>query len=325
MQYYSTFANQESIEATFVNMGETGAKLRDAAKEMCLTFNISMDHMANRAVMLVTPNGLDVGALFCVRNREGEDVFRFTSPALIHRERPPRGFRYGGRDLREGKTIKSLIQTIRKNDAKEITEQKVMAHWMAGLAGGLRRPNDNTRTVDINVSKNLLLPLVEAALGTDIYTVQQHKDALEQHYKDYLTRNKAALEAKENTLRFMRGCVAICEGNNKDRDNNLYITKMRAPTMPNGQYDITGYKFETMTPLVRIKELPEEYRGKEAIVRAYLEGKDELKRGRVFGIEAGNNEYVEDVDVVFEWSSLGQWTLIPDETFGEDDAPFFTT
>lgn len=318
---YITEGQQSRLDAIITESEATLAShtkdLPQFINEFCYAFNLRVAGASGRNVFINTPNGLPVGRLYIgetgPRYGAKERMFAFKSDIIIHRERALPGTH--ARDTRHAKTIRGMLQTVKKND-KPINEATVSAWYMEGLAHAIATPFDDYRHVSVpsvDVPKRCILPMVEAALGIDSYSVQQHKDVLQSVYDRYRTQNADRLEAEAIALRYGRGCTMI--GLTNGAGGFYYVTQAKLVEDDKGKVDLASYPKAVLTaPLKRVETMPEEFFGIAAITKAYLQGKGDVQVSDTpFGMPWGMDKYLGDVDVVASYTSRMQWVIIPME------------
>lgn len=283
--------------------------------EFCYAFNARVAGGSGRKVFVHTPNGLPFGNLYIDDTKNySEKVFAFQSDAIVHRNRALPGSSWV-KNVRHAKTIRGMIQTVKKND-RPVTEEIVSAWYVDGLAHAIATPFDDYRHASVprvDVPSRCLLSMVEAALGIDSYSVQQHKDVLQSVYAKYRTENADRLEAETIALRYGRGCTMI--GQTNGAGSFYYVTQAKLLENDKGKIDLTNYpKAGLTTPLKRVETMPEEFFGIAAITKAYLQGKGDVQVSDTpFGMPWGMDKYLDDVDVVASNTSRMQWVIIPME------------
>lgn len=287
-------------------------RLAAGAKDFAFLTGTRISRIAQHQIDIATPNGLPLGTLTrceptrnAYHSNDADRHFMFTSHAIIQRERNSRGGYHDARFQRQGKTIKGIVQSMKKND-RAMTEESVTKFLCDRAYEAFAEPLSGINEASISVQRNLLLPLVKHLLGVDKFTVMQHEPQLRKAYEDFLVNNKAHAEATENMKRFANGATFI--GTTELAQGALFICTARL-------HDRTKYEgraVEYMTPLVRHETLPEEFGGIAAIFKAHLPGINEnVSTKHPFGIESYSDRYYEDVDVVYEVSPNMKWTVIP--------------
>ena len=300
--------------------------LPSLVNEFCYAFNLRVESANGAYVTVATPNGLTAGVLFIGSRQVGgrysgkpaEKVYCFRSEAIVQRERGIPGNRSGSKDVRQGKTMRGLIQTVKKND-RPITELTLHAQYAHALSGALTNPYSDYRyggAIGVALPQHLWLPLVEMALGIDVYGAQREVEKLKRIHKDYIKANAKMFAAKETAMRYCRGSTAIGIGNVNKADGHYLIAKVKFKEDDAGATNICQSGADTLeflTPLVRVETLPEEYCGTAAICKVYLQGQGGFIAPNPFGVTAGTNKYLFDVDISLDYSNSMQWVVLPME------------
>ena len=319
---YITEGQQSRLDAVITESEATLAShtkdLPQFINEFCYAFNLRVAGASGRNVFINTPNGLPVGRLYIgetgPRYGAKERMFAFKSDIIIHRERALPGTY--DRDTRHAKTIRGMLQTVKKND-RPITEATLAAYYTQGIAEAITTPYDSYKhgsAPTVDVPKRCILPMVEAALGVDAYSVQQHKDVLRKAYDKYIEQNADRFAAEVTALRYGRGCTII--GNSSAGAGFFYVAKAKLiEDVSTGKVPLDNYpKAELTTPLMRVETLPEEFCGLAAITKAYMQGRpSETSDATPFGIRMGQDAYYGDVDVIASYTQRMQWIIIPVE------------
>ena len=302
------------------------ATLATGAKEFAFLTGTRISKIGVKHIYFATPNGLPVGRLERTTpdnkryyEADKDMVFMFTSCAIVTRARSGRGGSYDAQYQRVGKTIKGMVQSIKKNDTP-ITEENVTRYLCTDMHQAFYDPLSGINEASIQIQRNLLLPLVKHLLGVDKFSILQHEPQVRQAYEAYLTANKQYLEACENRQRFANGAtfIGVEDGNSAIRHPGPFFI-CTARLKDRVKYGTRGVEF--MTPLVRYETLPDEFGGIAAICKAHLPGKgEEVSPTHPFGIVRHNDHYYEDVDVIHEVSSNMRWTVIPTDI--AEDAPY---
>ena len=301
-------------ERAAIGLSLTNNNLMRFALDFCHAFSLRVSRCSNSAVLLETPNGLAVGKICMTRDIRKYDtvsLYAFESEAIVLRERSTGKVRGGnGRYTRACNTVKALIAAVKKNDAP-ITEQNLAKYHTQGLISAVLHtmPASYEFATTMRVPAVMIKPLVYAALGIDTYSVQQHRQELEQFADKYRQENAAVLANEKTAKRFAHGCTAV--GIDKSwGSSRMLFAKARVSISPES---VASDELELVTPLVNTYELPPEVMGKAAMVKAYLASKNETGEN-VFGIRIPyrNDEYLEDVDVIVYTASRTAWVVIPD-------------
>jgi hypothetical protein len=315
MQQHTLDVLVDECEASFTAHTKD---LPQFANEFCYAFNLRVAGASGRNIYVNTPNGLPVGKLYIGESgpRYGakERMFAFKSSLIVQRERALPGTY--DKDTRHAKTIRGMLQTVKKND-KPITEDIVAAWYTDGVAAAITTPYDDYRNRSaptISVPSQYLLPMVEAALGVDTYSVQQHKDILQKAYDKYLADNAGRIAAEATALRYGRGCTVIGQSERNQRFFYVAQAKLIEDTAT-GKVLLNNYpKVQLTAPLKRVESLPEEVCGLAAITKAYMQGRPEgVSASNPFGISFGTDTYYDDVDVIASNTHRMQWIIIPTE------------
>ena len=286
------------------------------AKGLAFMTGLKISACSGNMVHYCTPNGLPVGTLTTGRKNEysekAHDIFVFRSAALVQRDRAPAGHRYSERDLREGKTIKGLVQAMKKCD-KTPTEENVMNHLAGTLKDIFVSPMRSVAEARIRLDTKYQLPLVMQFLGIDKYTVMQDEGAIRRLYEQYITDNKAYIEARDNAVRLCIGSTII--GCNRLTGAGPYIigkARVRGVTADTKKLLDYGLTVEFTEPMMRHEELPEEFGGIAAITKAYMEGSSSgANKSSPFGLHAHVDLYHDAVDIAQESSQYYSWVAIP--------------
>lgn len=318
--YASYVKDPALLDATITACGED---LPSLVNEFCYAFNLRVEGTSGSSVLVATPNGLAVGSLYIGSKQVGgrysgnpaEKMYCFLSDAIVQRSRAISGDRYGSKHIRQGKTMRGLIQTVKKND-RPITEAVMQAASTPCLARALANPYGEYRNggvIGVALPQHLWLPLVEMALGIDVYGAQREVEKLKRIHKDYRKANAKMFAAKETALRFCRGSTAIGILNTESANGPYLITKVKFAEDTAGAINIASRTLEFLTPLVRVETLPEEFCGTAAICKVYLQGKGDRVAANPFGVCAGEDEYLVDVDISVDYTSNIQWVILPME------------
>ena len=295
------------------------ARLVEGARDFAFLTNSRISAIAIHRIDFATPNGLPFGKLFTNRgdatrgsysNLDKDKQFLFTSHAIVKLKRERRGRGWGDSHVqRQAKTIKGMVQSMRKNDTK-ISEESITAFLCADLWQTFREPVQGVSEANLSMPRGVLLPLVRSFLNLDKFTVMQHEPQIKAAYAKFLEDNKAYATACENMMLFARGATII--GMESCNGGPLYIAQVRVKGRSNVAEVLGKRVIEFITPLVRHEELPEEFCGKAAICKAHLPGVNQrVNAAHPFGMSVQTDHYYEDVDVLTESSSHMFWTVIP--------------
>jgi hypothetical protein len=296
------------------NTKEQGKTFGKFVREFCYTFDMRIDGIRNAKVFIVTPNGLPVGHLNLRQKKKGwqyldEWDFSFTSEAIVERARRLPGGDYNDRNTRLGKTIRGLISAIKKTDVA-LTEDTLSKYWREGL--DIMNAWDDYRNgrnaAVIQIPARFTVAMTEALLGIDAYSWQQHKADLERMHARYLTDDAARINQKKTAQRFANSSVCIFT----DRSEAQKLWMCEAKLVDPAKLD--EGKLELMTPLRRIDALPDELGGRAVIAKCFFQGQDSGSNSKnPFGVTWGSNKYYPEIDLATDYTTRGQWVVIPKE------------
>ena len=324
MNFFASYVSAEKqeefarcMEALTAADPKKQADLFKFAQEFCYTFDARIERMGSGRVMVVTPNGLPIGAVHKAYDNKRSAVFRFTSVPIVQRDRALPGERHHEKYTRQGKTIAGLIRAIKKTD-NPITETFLGVAMTQGLANGITgayaRYRHGSNGTAIRVPSNLLLAMTEALLGIDTYSILQDKHHLEQAHAAYVKANADKLAAQATARRFAKGSIAV--GWSLNKPEFFYAAEVKLAQEPGKSLDLDFPHIELVTPLTRYEALPEVLGGKAIITKLYLQGIGDSDDRNPFGVRWGTDNYHEAVDVSCEYcrNTEGiQWVVIPKE------------
>lgn len=301
----------ESVKAGNSEQGKTFGKF---VREFCYTFDMRIDGMRNARVFIVTPNGLPVGNLHLRQKKKGwqyldEWDFAFTSEPIVERARRLPGGNHNDKNTRLGKTIRGLISAIKKTD-NPFNEDTLSKYWRSGLdiMNALRDYRDGRNAAAIQIPARFTVSMVEALLGMDAYSWQQHKADLERMHARYLTDDAARIERKKTAQRFANGSVCLFTDSSETKRLWICEAKLQDPMK------LDEGSLELMTPLRRIDALPDELGGRAVIAKCFFQGQDSGSNSMSpFGITWGSSKYYTEIDLASDYTVRGQWVIIPKE------------
>lgn len=297
MTIISQYADQDKTN----NVLQNNNSLMRFAQEFCHEFGMKvLETNQNNAVRIVTPNGLDVGALGIYRHQgESESHYRIYMPCVIHKEKASKR---SGRNERDADKLATLFRTLRKN--KEIpSEDKLMKSFRPAIRFALSRIV-NVPEPKVSISSEATLTLIQKILGKSGYVDPAHYAEVDEAYEKYLKDKLKSDDAGKNLERIIKGfhLVGIMRSTNEDY---YLVTEGTATGTENDdiliQPSVTRYKTLADSPLAATAMM----------IRTYAEGKG----------------YTEDNDLKLPWTDrfytnldigtgyqsreLGLWVVIP--------------
>jgi hypothetical protein len=297
MTIISQYADQDKT----TNVLQNNNSLMRFAQEFCHEFGMKvLETNQNNAVRIVTPNGLDVGALGIYRHTsESENHYRVYMPCVINKEKASKR---SGRNERDADKLPTLFRTLRKN--KEIpSEDKLVKSFRTPIRYALSRIT-NVPEPRVSITPQATLTLIQKILGKSEYVDPAHYAEVDEAYEKYLKAKLKSDDANKNLERITKGfhLVGIMRSTNEDY---YLVTEGTATGVESDdvliQPNVTRYKTLADSPLAATAMM----------IRTYAEGKgytddNDLKL-------PWTDRFYSDLDIGTGYQSreLGLWVVIP--------------
>lgn len=297
MTIISQYADQDKT----TNVLQNNNSLMRFAQEFCHEFGMKvLEANQNNAVRIVTPNGLDVGALGIYRYQgESENHYRIYMPCVIHKEKASKR---SGRNERDADKLATLFRTLRKN--KEIpNEEQMIKSYRPAVRYALSRIADVPEP-KVSITPQATLTLIQKILGKSEYVDSAHYAEVDEAYEKYLKAKLKSDDAGKNLERIIKGFHLV--GIMTNGSSNYYlVTEGTATGTENDdiliQPNVTRYKTLADSPLAATAMM----------IRTYAEGKgyaedNDLKL-------PWRDHFYSDLDIGTGYQSreLGLWVVIP--------------
>jgi len=277
------------------------------AQEFCHEFGMKvLETNQINAVRIVTPNGLDVGALGIYRHSgESENHYRVYMPSVISKDRASKR---SGRNERDADKLPTLFRTLRKN--KEIpSEDKLTKSFRTPIRYALSRIT-NVPEPKVLITPQATLTLIQKILGKSEYVDPAHYAEVDEAYERYLKAKLKSDDAGKNLERITKGFHLVgmmqnTNGSSSSIGDYYLVTEGTATGIENDdvliQPNVTRYKTLADSPLAATAMM----------IRTYAEGKgytddNELKL-------PWRDHFYSDLDIGTGYQSreLGLWVVIP--------------
>jgi len=281
--------------------------LRTLSREFCYTFNTKVGFLTHKGgtdksdalfraqpfIPVYTAEGVPCGTLKVKSDHDGE-FFVFNSIVVKKEKASSRSDRH----TRDSKTIKGLINTIKRNN--EIPSiQNCMTQHSHGIVDALRATSYGIACPSIKLSTEAVVELIKVYLGETSYVISHDADIREAH-SNYISQLTARGEREKTFDRFKEGCKGIAVLSTDEKP--IYIVG-----------DITWVgDTPNVTNITVHKSLSENEHvaGDAMMIRTYMQGNNGTTDNEL-GVKTYDS-YYSDIDISTGYGNANcVWVLIP--------------